>query len=154
MFREMRRSEREINAQEAIELLERCEFGVLSSKGADGYAYGVPLNYVYVDNVIYFHCALTGHKLDNIRDNNKVSFCVVGGTEIIPDKFSTRYESAIVFGTAEEVYDREKESALRSLISKYASQYTESGEEYIRNSGNVTKVVKIDIQHITGKARR
>ena len=35
--------------------------------GEDGYAYGVPLNYVYVDNSIYFHCAKEGHKLDNIK---------------------------------------------------------------------------------------
>ncbi len=53
-----------------------------------------------VGDVIYFHCAPEGHKLENLSGNNKVSFCVVGKTQVLPDKFATNYESVIVFGTA------------------------------------------------------
>jgi uncharacterized protein len=35
-------------------------------------------------------------------------FCVVGRTQILPDEFSTKYESVIVFGRAIEVSDDEK----------------------------------------------
>ena len=84
----------------------------------DGQAYGVPLNYVFKNNCLYFHCALEGHKLDNIRANNKVSFCVVGKTKVLPDKFSTEYESAMAFGTASVVQGEERYEALLRSCGK------------------------------------
>ena len=64
----MRRKDKEIGTDEAINLLTKCEYGVLSTVGNDGQPYGVPLNYTYKDNCIYFHCALKGHKIDNIDE--------------------------------------------------------------------------------------
>ncbi|MEQ8197892.1 MAG: pyridoxamine 5'-phosphate oxidase family protein, partial [Clostridiaceae bacterium] len=91
---------------------------------------------------------------DNILINNKVSFCVVGRTCNMPDKFSTKYESVIVFGRAAEVFDDEKNTALLELLNKYSPEYIEKGKEYIKNAGNLTKVIKISIEHMSGKARR
>ena len=65
-MREMRRKDKEIGMDDAINFLTEHEYGVLSTVGTDGQPYGVPLNYVYKDNCIYFHCALTGHKIENI----------------------------------------------------------------------------------------
>jgi len=154
MFKEMRRKDRSIDNEQAIELLKREQYGVLSTIGENGYAYGVPLNYVYHKENIYFHCADEGSKVDNIMSNNKVSFCVVGNTEPIPEKFSYRYESAIVFGYAVEVYDKEKEDALVALIQKYSGDFMERGIEYIKKDGAKPKVIKINIEHLTGKARK
>lgn len=154
MFRELRRKDREIKDTEAIEILKNCDYGILSTVSENGYAYGVPISYVYMSNSIYFHCAKEGHKLDNIRNNNRVSFCVVGQTCILPDKFSTKYESVIIFGRAEEVFDDEKNIVLLEILNKYSQDYIEEGKEYIKKSGTGTKVIKIDIEHISGKARR
>lgn len=154
MFKKMRRKDRSIDNQQAVELLKRGEYGVLSTVGENGYAYGVPLNYIYYDGNIYFHCAVEGSKLDNIAHNNKVSFCVVGDIEPIPDKFSYRYESVIVFGRAIEVYDKEKEEALVALIKKYSAEFMEKGMKYIQTDCNKAKVIKISIEHLTGKARK
>jgi len=154
MFKEMRRKDKSIDNEHAIKLLENGQYGVLSTVGENGYAYGVPLNYIYHRGNIYFHCATEGSKLDNIVYNNNVSFCVVGDTEPIPDKFSYRYESVIVFGHAVEVYDKEKEEALVALIQKYSDEFMEEGLEYIQKSGNQTIVIKINIEHLTGKARK
>lgn len=154
MFRKMRRIERQLDSKEAIELLERCEYGILSTTGENGYAYGVPLSYAYMDNAIYFHCALEGYKLDNIKNNNQVSFCVVGVTEPIAEKFSTKYESTIVFGKTLEVYEEEKEKALLALIEKYSKEYVEEGKEYIKRAKDKTKVIKISIEQVTGKGRK
>lgn len=154
MFREIRRSDRKIETIEAIEILKKCKYGILSTVSDDGYAYGVPLSYVYMDNNIYFHCAIEGHKLDNIKKNNKVSFCVVGDVETIPEKFTTKYESVIVFGEAAEVYGDEKNKALIGFLEKYSNQYVNEGKEYIKKAYCRTKVIKISIDHITGKARK
>lgn len=154
MFKEMRRKDRELETSEAIELLKKCEYGTLSTVGENGYPYGVPVSYVFINNSIYFHCAMIGYKLDNIINNNKVSFSVVGATNILAEKFSTEYESVIIFGTAKEIFEDEKNTALLELINKYSPEYVESGKAYIANASMKTKVIKIDIEHMTGKARR
>lgn len=154
MFKEMRRKDRELKIDEIIEILKNNSYGVLSTVSENGYPYGVPISYVYFNNSIFFHCAVNGHKLDNISNNSKVSFCVVGRTHILPDKFSTEYESAIVFGNAIEVSNDEKNLALLEIINKYSADFIEQGKEYIKNASNATKVIKINIEHMSGKARR
>ncbi|HQI17206.1 MAG TPA: pyridoxamine 5'-phosphate oxidase family protein, partial [Bacillota bacterium] len=116
MFREMRRQDRKTDNEKAAAILAAGEYGILSTVGDNGYAYGVPLSYAYSNGKIYFHCALEGHKLDNIRYNNKVSFCVVGATEVLPESFSTKYESVIVFGKASEADDDEKQEAHVAIL--------------------------------------
>ncbi len=150
----VRRKDREIGTHEATELLSSCEYGVLSTVDKDGQPYGVALSYIYKNNCIYFHCALNGHKIENIENNNKVSFCVVGKTKVLPEKFSTEYESAVVFGAASEVQGPERNSALLWLLEKYSSGFVEEGEKYIDKLSKVTKVLKVEIEHISAKARR
>ena len=150
----MRRADRAIPENEARLLLQNGEFGVLSTVSADGQPYGVPVSYCSTADAIYFHSALDGHKLENIRGNNKVSFCVVGRTEVLPEKFSTKFESVIVSGTAGEAVGDEKQRALVMLLEKYSAGFIEAGWEYIEKSGDKTRVYKIQIESVTGKARR
>ncbi len=154
MHRNVRRKDREIGVESAAQLLAEGEYGVLSTVGMDGQAYGVPLNYIYKNNCLYFHCALEGHKLENIKANNKVSFCVVGSAKVLPDQFSTQYESAVVFGTASEVQGNERQEALLSFVEKYSPDFIEEGKKAIIKYNDKTTVIKITINHITGKARK
>lgn len=154
MFREMRRKDRELKNDEVIEILKNSDYGILSTISQNGYPYGVPVSFIFFNNSIYFHGATEGHKLDNILNNSKVSFCVVGQTCILPDKFSTKYESVIVFGMAVEVFDDERNIAFLEILNKYSPDYIEKGKEYIKNASKATKVIKISIEHISGKARR
>lgn len=107
-----------------------------------------------MNDSIYFHCATEGHKLDNILYNSKVSFCVVGQTCVLPDRFSTKYESVIIFGKATEVFEDEKNMALVEILKKYSSGFMEQGKEHIKNRSMAARVIKISIEHCTGKARR
>jgi len=154
MRRNVRRKDREIGLELATNLLAEGEYGFLATVGMDGQAYGVPLNYVYKNNCLYFHCALEGHKLDNIKANSKVSFCVVGKTRVLPDKFSTKYESAIAFGTASVVQGNERHNALLSILEKYSPDFMEEGKKTIAKYNDKTTVIKVDINQITGKARK
>ncbi len=154
MFQEMRRKDRELQNTEAIEILKKCNYGTLSTVNKDGYPYGVPVSYVYFNDAIYFHCAVEGSKLNNIAGNNKVSFSVVGETCILPSEFSTKYESVIIFGKATEVFDSEKNDVFMEIIDKYSPDFMTEGKKYVENAGGKTKVIKISIEHISGKARR
>jgi hypothetical protein len=152
--RKLRRKDRSIENEEAIQLLCTCEYGFLSTVSENGQPYGIPLHYVYKDGSIYFHCAKVGQKIENIENDNRVSFSVVGKTEVLPDKFSAEYESVIVFGSASETEGIERENALLWLLEKYSPEYLEEGKNYIKKKGKATKVIKIAIEHFTGKARR
>ena len=150
----MRRKDREMSTEETEQLLIAGEYGVLSTVDADGQPHSTPLNYVYADGCIFFHCALAGHKLENIKNNNKVAFCVVGRTEILPEKFSTNYESAVITGIAIESTGVEKEQALLYLVNKYSPDFIKEGMEYISLAAAKTRVLKIKIVLLTGKARK
>jgi len=153
MFHKLRREDRKMDDLDTIKLLEIGDFGVLSTINKNGYPYGVPLSYVYLNNNIYFHSAMEGNKISNILFNNKVSFCVVGESTILAEKFSMSYKSVIVFGKVIEVNGEEKKDALTGLIAKYSSQFIEDGKKYIEKDEHKTKVIKLNIDHICGKAR-
>jgi nitroimidazol reductase NimA-like FMN-containing flavoprotein (pyridoxamine 5'-phosphate oxidase superfamily) len=154
MHRELRRKERGMTEPEARELLERGEYGVLSTRGPDGAPYGIPLNYCVINSAVYFHSAVEGHKLENIAVDRRVSFCVVGPTEVLPAQFVTRYESVILSGRAAEVSGEEKQLALEGLLEKYCTGLRSEGMNYIEAKGGRTRVFRIDIDSICGKARR
>ncbi|MDR2146630.1 MAG: pyridoxamine 5'-phosphate oxidase family protein [Tannerella sp.] len=154
---EIRRKDRILDDKRAIELLQTAEYGFLSlGESEDGYAYGIPISFAYnlEDNALYFHCAPEGHKLENMKRNNKVSFCVVGNTQVLSKKFTTLYESVIVFGKA-DVHPSEEDKwfALRKLIEKYCPNDLETGEQYIRTSIHRTHTFKITIERMTAKAK-
>jgi uncharacterized protein len=154
MYREMRRKDRQMLDADALNILKKGEYGMLATSDKQNLPYVVPMSYVYVDNCIYLHCATEGQKLDNIVENPKVSFCVVGDTKVIPEDFGTAFESVILFGTAEIVQDmEEKLKGLRALVVKYSIDFKVQGEEYIKKDFNLTRVIKINIEHMTGKQR-
>ena len=108
MFRKMRRFKQQLSNDEALKILKNCKSGVLAVSGDDGYPYTVPLNFVYKDGKIYFHCAKNGHKLDAIKQNKKVSFCVIEKDEVDSEKLTTLFRSVVVFGKAEIMENEEK----------------------------------------------
>ncbi len=151
MFKKMRRQEKQLAKVKAVEILKKGEYGVLATVGKDDYPYALPMNYVFVNGKIYLHCALKGHKIDNINYNNKVSFTVVGEYELKPQKFTSNYESIVVFGKAKSVKGDLKEKALQQFILKYSPDYKEEGFAYIKKALDKTKIIEIEIIDIKGK---
>jgi hypothetical protein len=152
--RPIRRNDREIDERDARQLLDKGEYGVLSTVGSDGLPYGVPLSYVLRGEEIYFHSAPEGRKVENLPAGAQASFCVVGATEVQPEMFSTRYESAIACGEVRELQGEEKNGALSWLVQKYSPEFREQGDEYIADAHIRTRVFAMHLCRITGKRRR
>lgn len=152
MFREMRRLKQALPEYEVVEVLKSCQTGVLAVAGDDGYPYAVPMSYVYLDGYLLFHCATEGHKLDAIRRDDRTSFTVIDRDEVVPEKFSTRFRSVIVFGRMKIVDDEGlKRKALEAINSKYSPGLeVEGNKEIVRNWNRVT-LVEMKIEHMTGK---
>ncbi len=154
-FRNVRRKNREVSDADAREILAAADHGVLSTVGPDGWPYGVPVNHVVDGDDIFIHSAMAGHKLENLAYQERVSYCVVASAKVLPERLSTLYESAVVFGRASLVEAAaEKARALELLAVRFCGGLTEAALETIRADGPRTAIVRIRIERITGKAHR
>ena len=152
MMREMRRSGQKLSQEVCEDILREGTSGVLSLSGDDGYPYGVPLSYVYADGRLFFHSAKSGHKLDAIRNNNKVSFTVIAKDTIIPEEFTTYFRSVIVFGRARILeQDEEKRAAIEVLAEKYMPDLKEGRQQEIEKEFSRLCMIAVDIDAISGK---
>lgn len=152
---EIRRKDRIMTEERGAALLQEAEWGVLASASGEGLPLATPLSFVMIEGTLYFHCALKGHKLDNISAQPRVSFCVVGSTQPIYDgDFTTYYESVVLHGRASLVADGdEKRQALMALCEKYLPAHMDKAPGDIERSNRATAVVRIDIDQMTGKAK-
>jgi len=146
----MRRTDKALSKEDALALLKRGREGVLGTVSDNHYPYTVVLHYVYYKEKIYFHCAKKGHKLDNINRNNKVSFTIYDRVEVVGEALNTKYESVTLFGKA-KIMDGDHD-ILTALINKYADIKPHQADKMIAKEKDITTVVEIDIEHMTGKA--
>lgn len=141
----------EIKSKEKlIEFLNKQETGRICSIDKDGYPQIIPMNFVFVNDVVYMHSHTKGEKLENIKQNNKVGFEVDQSLEFLPSYFThptdasqadTLYISVVIKGTGIIVNDRkEKTLALNSLMRKYQP---EGGYESISPEMEVVDEVAI-----------
>ncbi len=150
----MRRKDREMDNIFALEVLRDCEYATLATVNEDNTPYCIPISLVLIDNCIYFHCASEGKKLDNIKLNQNVCISCVRHTKLIPEKFTTEFESSVAIGKCEIVNDdTEKILALKLICEKYASSNMAEFDNAIKRSLSKTTVCKIIIECITGKAK-
>lgn len=159
MIPPMRRRSRELSKEDAFTLLKNGEYGILSTTDSENQPYGTPLSYVVdeTDQTIYFHSALKGAKVNNMRQNEKVCFTVVGKTEPSFDdnEFSTYYESVMAFGTVYEVLEeKEKIKALEILCLKYFPALAHEISAEIDRELRITGIWALSISHLSGKAKR
>ena len=91
MFKPMRRIRQQLSKEECQKILQNQTVGTLALAAEGEYPYAVPLNYVYYNERIYFHCAVSGHKLDIIAKQNKVSFCIIDKDTIAEPKWDEEY---------------------------------------------------------------
>ena len=155
MFREMRRKRQQLTSDQCAGILERQTSGVLALSGDDGYPYAVPVSYVYerAAGKLFFHSAKTGHKLDSICRNDKVSFCVVDQDCVVPEKYTTFFRSVIVFGRMRILEtDAEKMAAIQRLARKYhpgdSAEHRQAANE---REWTPLCMLELTIEHVTGK---
>ena len=148
----MRRKDKEISDESAIKsIIERakvCRLGMVDGKRP----YIVPLCFGYRDNALYFHGASIGKKIDIIRKNPNVCFEFDLITEPMESEnacdWSMRYQSVIGFGKAVFI---ESLDAKREALSVIMAQYSKRKFQFPEKMLNVTSVIKLEIESLTGK---
>ena len=150
----MRRKDREMNADFALKITDKCEWATLATV-CDGKPYCVPLTIVRIDDFVYFHTAKEGQKIDCLKSCADVCLCCVGDTNRLDSEFSTEYESAIIYGKASEVTDgQEKITALKALCQRHTPKNMPNFDDAIKQSLSRTGVWKISIDEIYGKRKK
>jgi uncharacterized protein len=145
---------------EAEEILEK---GLLAHVGfvVDGQPYVIPMLYHYEGNTIYIHGQRGGRLPRTLRAGDKVCIetTLVDGLIASRDALyhSANYRSAVAFGVAREVEDRdEKEAVLERMTRRYFPGRT-VGEHYRAPSDGdlkITSLLAIEIDEINGKKRQ
>ena len=176
-FREMRRKRQQLSEEESIAILQKATAGTLALLGDNDYPYAVPISYVYADGRLYFHSALSGHKVDAIRKCDKVavqreqsdacissakreqarpgakaSFCVIAQDDVQPEKYTTFFRSVIAFGRIHIIEDKaEKLATARMLGNRYNPNQEEALQKELESGLSRMLMIRFDIEHLTGK---
>lgn len=162
----MRRTEFEITDKAQIDaLLNETSYGTLACIDTDGLPCSVPLNFVYVDEKIYFHGSKKGKKADALAKNPSVAFSVLKEYAFIPSYFggseiacpATQYfKSVMVFGMA--YFVEEMEQKCKVLTKLMQKMQPEGGYEPISYENkkyqamlDATSVVAIEPSRISAK---
>lgn len=122
----------------------------------NGESYVVPLNYAYVEGKILFHCALTGKKLDYLRENSRVCFTVgrqfgqvrrhaEGGPCHVDN------DSVICYGKGRVIEDGEER---RNALNRFNRYYQPTAEEISMEAAAKCYAVEIEIAGMTGRRER
>ena len=151
-FRDMRRKRQQLSDEESIGILQKAASGTLALLGDNGYPYAVPISYVYSEGKLYFHSALSGHKVDAIRNCDKASFCVIDKDEVKPEKYTTFFRSVIAFGRIRIIEDETEKLAIAQLLgNRYNPNQDEALQKEIEHGLNRMLAIRFDIEHLTGK---
>lgn len=158
----MRRAKRQIDESEALALLRQCNWGVLSTVGADGLPYGVPLNYCLderpagdtTERVLIFHAAPEGRKIANLRHCARAAFVAVAADELAPEKYTTIYASVMASGPVRIIDEPDaKRAGLFKLVAAIAPVHPDLGAAHIEKWLDGCVVLELVIEEVSGKKR-
>jgi nitroimidazol reductase NimA-like FMN-containing flavoprotein (pyridoxamine 5'-phosphate oxidase superfamily) len=152
----------QIRSYEKIkEFLNEEHVGRVSSIDQNGFPQIIPMNFVFVNDVIYMHSHVRGEKLDNISRNNKVGFEADRELEFLPSYFEdphnasladTLYISVVIKGIASFVSDREEKTlALNGLMKKYQPEGKYDPIQSDMRVLDAVSIIKIIPQTLHGK---
>ena len=127
---EMRRKDRQLPEETAWTVADSCLYAVLSMTAEDG----------------------KGRKNRCLQSHPRVCLTFVEDAQVVQERFTTRYRSAVAFGTAEEVSDpAEKTAALEKLCGRYTPDMGREAVGRELEAAPRTGVWRIRIEAITGK---
>jgi len=153
----VRRKDKLMTDQQALEFLARGFCGRVASIGSDGWPYCVPLLYVWADGQVLVHNpSAHGHFRANVEHNQRVCSEVDEAGEVFDyGRFecdtSVAYRSVIVFGAIRIVEDEPaKQRFFDALMAKYGKPDSGRPKHFYPRLGEVT-LYAIVPERITGK---
>ena len=91
----MRRKDRQMPLHFAHQVIDKAQYGVVSMIDGDN-PYSVPLSIVRSGDVLYFHSAKQGRKVDVLASNANVSILFVGDKRVVNKYCYAQYSIKII----------------------------------------------------------
>lgn len=168
----MRRKDREMNEEFALEIIDKSTYGVLGAC-LDNIPYTIPLSVVRDEKVLYFHSATSGKKFDYLKDGSEVSLSFVGQVKVpnlytreeiqasdcqeklLKNVYTQEFESCHVEGKVYQVRDiDEKKKALKLLVEKFTPEFKDMADKVIEKAHSYTAVFKVELISISAKRKK
>ena len=150
-FRPLARIKQALSEEECLDVLKTQRRGVLSINGDNGYPYGMPLNHYYEDGCLYFHGGKKGHRIDALKKDPKVSYCVYDEGYRNEGEWHLNVKSVIVFGEVEFIEDEKKIAEISKKLSYKFTSDDNYIEDELRKSLKNTAMFVLKIRYMTGK---
>ena len=155
---QLRRVDKLMPDERALETLQNGFCGRLATMGEDGYPYCVPLLYVWMDGELYVHnTRARGHLRANVDREPRVCFEMDEAGEVFPyGRFecdsTLAFRSVIVFGRIRVAEELEtKQRFFERLMAKYGkSDWGERPKGFFPRIDQIT-LYAITIERMTGK---
>lgn len=146
-------SKKRILNQQEIEQVIKSSAVCFLAINTDNAPYMIPMNFGYADNSLYLHTGLHGKKLELIRKDNRVGFCLTGDVHLVTGELACNWtvqgQSVTGHGVVFIINDqREKIKALDIIMS----HYTTGPYQYNPKSVDAALLIRIAIKEISGKS--
>jgi uncharacterized protein len=137
-----------------IATLRSFHVGHLAIQGAE-YPYVIPVNHTYHEGTLIIHCALTGRKIDMLRENPKVCYGVYAPADGMVKFTATgegvrscqkNWESVLCFGTAEVLDDLARR---RAALGVFARDYRHAKLKHAEEQ--TCSCIEVRIEWMTGR---
>lgn len=173
----MRRKDRQMDAAFGLQIIDKAAYAVVSVVDELGCPYSIPISPVRIGDVIYFHSAQGGRKVELFTEGKPMCMVFVGevqvpelyseeelkvmehdelrATELTRRVFTTEYESAIVKGKILKVQDEEERAkAFRAISMKYCPSKERLIDSAIRAGGGRAFIYAVGIDELTAKRKK
>ena len=151
----MRRKDREMGRAFALSVLDKAQWMTMAMVDGAGMPYCVPVSLVRDGEELILHSAMEGEKASCLRVRPWVCVTAVGDTHVVPEEYTTEYESAVVRGPVREVTDpEEKRAALWTLTKRYCPEHLEQFDRMAAGRLKRTAIFRITTAELTGKRKK
>lgn len=151
----MRRSDKAVTEQAAIEKILRAGRTCQLAFAAEPVPYLVTLNYGYHEGTLYFHSAREGRKIELTKKNRAAAFTVALDLGLIKAEnacdWSVRFQSVVGHGTITLLESLEEKQRGLDL---FMAQYSDETFSYPEKMLQATAVFKLAISEMTVKQSR
>ena len=154
MVRSMRRFKQQVSDEECKRILKEEKRAAFSVIGDDGYPYTIPVNFYYDgdEHLIYLHGAKSGHKIDALKNCDKVCFTTWNQGYKTEGNWEWNVTSVVVFGKARLI---DNKAIINDHLFKMAMKYYPTKEEVEAEMSSLAlqtvQMIVIEIEQMTGK---
>lgn len=142
--------------EEMLKIISSCDVCYIGMVDQDNMPYVLPFNFGLLEEILYFHSAPEGKKINILSSRPDVCIAFSTGHELyhqheqVACSYGMKFKSVIIRGKVEFIEEYEKKTEALNIIMMH---YTGKEFKYNAPAVNNVKVYKVVIDKISGRKR-